>query len=226
MSVLALIRRAIRTALAAAVLCQPISALAQAEPALDITLADGRLTMNVQDASLSLVLRDIAAQGGFVLDITGEFDPKVSASFENVPIDRALRRIVGRSSYIIELAPPAAAGAPRRIAKLSVFARSAPARVETSSKPRSKRRKQNATKTRPGTKAHAAPPAALAEQLNQQFARYSPFGTEQTVTADHLAIGREGLAEARERDVHIARQPVGRGLDAVGEPLASPHLDQ
>ena len=151
MSVLALIRRVIRTALAAAVLCQPISALAQAEPALDIALADGRLTMNVQDASLSLVLRDIAAKGGFVLDIAGELDSKVSASFENVPIDRALRRIVGRSSYIIELAPPAA-DAPRRIAKLSVFPRSAPARVETSSKPRPKRGKRNATKTRPGTK--------------------------------------------------------------------------
>ena len=45
----------------------------------------------------------------------------------------------------------------RRIAKLSVFARSAPARVETSSKPRSKRRKRNATKSRPGTKAKPTP---------------------------------------------------------------------
>ncbi len=144
------IRRAIWTALAAAVLCQPVSALAQAGSSLDIALKDGRLTMDVRDASLSQVLRVIAAKGGFALDIAGQLDSKVSASFENVPIERALRRIVGRSSYIIELAPSTGAGAPRRIGKLSVYARGAPARVETSSTPRSKRGKRKATKSRRG----------------------------------------------------------------------------
>ncbi len=152
MRVVPRIRRAIWTALAGAVLCQPVSALAQAgsTPALDIALEDGRLTMDVRDASLSQVLRVIAAKGGFALDIAGQLDSKVSASFENVPIERALRRIVGRSSYIIELAPSTGAGAPRRIGKLSVYARGAPARIETSSTPRSKRGKRKATKTRRG----------------------------------------------------------------------------
>ncbi len=128
------IRRALWAALAAAALCQPVSALAQAGSdtgsvsGLDIALADGRLTMNVRDAPLSQVLRAIAAKGGFALDIAGQLDPKVSASFENVPIERALRRIAGRSSYIIELVPATSSDAPHRIGKLSVFARGAPER--------------------------------------------------------------------------------------------------
>ncbi len=152
MRVLPWTRRAIWTALTAVVLCQPVSALGQtaSAPALDISLEHGRLTMNVQDAPLSRVLQAIAAKGGFALDIAGQLDSKFSASFENVPIERALRRIVGRSSYIIELAPSTGAGAPRRIGKLSVYARGAPARVETSSTPRSKRGKRKATKTRRG----------------------------------------------------------------------------
>ena len=150
------IRRALWTVLAAAVLCQPVSAFAQTGSAtgsvsgLDIALADGRLTMDVRDAPLSRVLKAIAAKGEFALDIAGQLDSKVSASFENVPIERALRRLVGRSSYVIELAPAAGANAPRRIGKLSVFARGAPGRVDTSSTPRSKRGKSGTAKTRRG----------------------------------------------------------------------------
>ncbi len=155
------IRRAIWMALAIAALCQPVSALAQAGSisGLDIALEDGRLTMNVSDAPLSQVLKAIAAKGEFALDIAGQLDSKVSASFENVPIERALRRVVGRSSYVIELAPPSGAGAPRRIAKLSVFARGAPSRVDTSSTPRGKRGKRaksSATKSRRGKRPGAA----------------------------------------------------------------------
>ena len=154
MRVLPRTKRAIWTALATAVLCQPVSALAQAGSALEIALEDGRLTMNVRDVSLSQVLRAIAAKGGFALDIAGKLDSKVSASFENVPIERALRRIVGRSSYIIELAPPSGADTQRRIDKLSVFARAAPKRVKTkrgkSSATKTKRGKSSATKTKRG----------------------------------------------------------------------------
>ncbi|MCZ6773297.1 MAG: hypothetical protein O7G83_15155 [Proteobacteria bacterium] len=39
--------------------------------------------MNVRDASFSRVLRAIAAKGGFALDIAGQLDSKVSASFES-----------------------------------------------------------------------------------------------------------------------------------------------
>ncbi len=132
-----------------------VSALAQTGSAsgLDISLEDGRLTMDVRDASLSQVLRMIAAKGGFALDIAGQLDSKVSASFENVPIERALRRIVGRSSYIIELTQSTGAGAPRRIGKLYVFARGAPERVKTSGRPATKptiRRKSRATKSKRG----------------------------------------------------------------------------
>lgn len=136
-------RRAILTALAVAVLLPPFGARAQGPSAagLEISLEDGRLSMNVRDVSLSRVLGAIAAKAGFALDIAGELDSKVTASFENVPLERGLRRIVGRSSYIIELAPPTGASGPRRIARLSVFARGAPARVETSSRPGAKRGK-------------------------------------------------------------------------------------
>ncbi len=130
-----------------------VSALAQTGSAsgLDISLEDGRLTMDVRDASLSQVLRMIAAKGGFALGIAGQLDSKVSASFENVPYERALRRIVGRSSYIIELAPAAGEGAPRRIGRLSVFARGPPAagvgttKRRKSSATERKRRKSSAT---------------------------------------------------------------------------------
>jgi hypothetical protein len=139
-------------ALTAAVLCSPVSTRAQSGAGLDIDLEAGRLSLNVKDASLSTVLREIAAKGDFALDIAGELDSKVTASFENVPIERALRRIVGGSSYIIELAPPGAEGEPRRIGKLSVFARSAPVRVETTRKPRRPSVKPGATETRGGNR--------------------------------------------------------------------------
>jgi hypothetical protein len=163
MTVLRRTRWVIWTALAAAVLCQPGPALAQSgsEPGLDISLADGRITMNVRDASLSRVLREIAAKAGFALDIAGERDPKVSASFENIPVERALRRIVGRSSYIIELAPRTGADGPRRIGKLSVFMRGALAPVETSAAPRAKRAKPGATKTRRGKRRRPRSPGSL-----------------------------------------------------------------
>ena len=153
MGVLPRIKQAIWTALVAAVLCQPVSALGQTESAseLDISLVDGRLTMNVRDASLSRVLRAVAAEGGFALDMVGQLDSTVSQSFENIPIERAVRRIVGRWSYIIELAQSTGADAPRRIGKLYVFARGAAERVKTSGRPATKptkRRKSRATKSK------------------------------------------------------------------------------
>ncbi len=157
MRVLSRTKRAIWTALAVAVLFQPVSALAQtgsatgSDSGLDIALADGRLTMDVRDAPLSRVLKAIAAKGEFALDIAGRLDSKVSASFENVPIERALRRLVGRSSYVIELAQPTGADTLRRISKLSVFARDAPKRVKTSGRRPTKpikRGRSSATKTK------------------------------------------------------------------------------
>ncbi len=155
MGVLPRIKQAIWTALVAAVLCQPVSALGQTESAsgLDISLENGRLTMNVRDASLSRVLRAVAAEGGFALDMVGQLDSKVSQSFENIPIERAVRRIVGRWSYIIELAQSTGADAPRRIGKLYVFARGAAERVKTSGRPATKptkRRKSRATTPKRG----------------------------------------------------------------------------
>ena len=153
MGVLPRIKQAIWTALVAAVLFQPVSALGQTESAsgLDISLENGRLTMNVRDASLSRVLQAIAAKDGFALDMVGQLDSKVSQSFENVPIERAVRRIVGRWSYVIELAQSTGADAPRRIGKLYVFARGAAERVKTSGRPATKptkRRKSRATKSK------------------------------------------------------------------------------
>ena len=153
MGVLHRIKQAIWTALVAAVFCQPVSAFGQKESAsgLDISLENGRLTMNVRDASLSSVLRAIAAKDGFALDMVGQLDPKVSQLFENIPIERAIRRIVGRWSYVIELAQSTGADAPRRIAKLYVFTRGAAARVKTSSRPDTKptkRRKSSTAKSK------------------------------------------------------------------------------
>ena len=153
MGVLPRIKQAIWTALVAAVLCQPVSALGQTESAseLDIWLEEGRLTMNVRDASLSRVLRAVAAEGGFALDMVGQLDSTVSQSFENIPIERAVRRIVGRWSYIIELAQSTGTDAPRRIGRLYVFARGAAERVKSSGRPATKptkRRKSDATKRR------------------------------------------------------------------------------
>ena len=64
-----------------------------------------------------------------------------------------MARVPTSASYIIELAPPASTGAPRRIGKLTVFARGAPERVKTSGRPTTKRtkgRKSSATKPKRG----------------------------------------------------------------------------
>lgn len=125
---------------------------------MDIALEGDRVTMDVRDASLASVLETIAEKGGFTLDIAGDLDSKVTASFEGVPLERALRRLVGRASYVIELAPPNAnhKTATRRIAKLSVFARGAPRRVQTKGPPGAK--SGNRTK----------PPAARNERVERR----------------------------------------------------------
>ena len=58
-----------------------------------ITLANGRLTLDVHDADLTQLLSQIARRAGFQLATSGSLG-RVTATLNAVPVDRALQRLV------------------------------------------------------------------------------------------------------------------------------------
>lgn len=71
-----------------------------------------RVSASLDAASLVAVLRDMGEQAGFTLVLQGTVDHQVSAHFKELPIARALRRIVGSDYALVMLYEPSAPGAP------------------------------------------------------------------------------------------------------------------
>ena len=77
---------------------------AKVEPAtapIEVKIREGLLTVNARGASLADVLRVIGEKAGFTVIIRGNLSTPVTSSFAGVPLDKAIRRLIGRNSWIM-----------------------------------------------------------------------------------------------------------------------------
>ena len=100
---------------------------APAENAIAVTIDDGtegaRVTFSAPGATLDRLLGAIAEEAGFKLAIEGDLSGQPYATrMSAVPLDRALRRLVGDTSMIVLFEPASDGG--RRVAEVRLFARS------------------------------------------------------------------------------------------------------
>ena len=92
---------------------------------IDVTIDDGpegaRVTFSAPGATLDRVLGAIAEEAGFKLTIRGDLSRQPHAGrMSAVPLDRALRRLVGDTSMIVFFEPASDGG--RRVAEVRLYA--------------------------------------------------------------------------------------------------------
>lgn len=68
--------------------------------------ADGRLSADLRDVSLSTILKAIAREAGTKITVPSALSYPVTASFDDVPVDEALRILLRRESYILVYGGP------------------------------------------------------------------------------------------------------------------------
>ena len=99
---------------------------AESDVTIDVTIDDGpegaRVSFSAPGATLDRVLGAIAQEAGFRLVIEGDLSRQPHAGrMSAVPLDRALRRLVGDTSMIVLFEP--AGGGGRRVAEVRLYAR-------------------------------------------------------------------------------------------------------
>ena len=67
-----------------------------------IQYADDRLTMNVEDISLTHLLQEIARQSGFTVLYNGSLDEMITVHFDKLPFEEGLRKILQKHNFAIE----------------------------------------------------------------------------------------------------------------------------
>ena len=67
----------------------------------DVTFDHGLLSLEARKAALSRVLRAVAEQADFKLRFRGEVNTPVTLSLDGVPLEKGIRRLVGRNSLVI-----------------------------------------------------------------------------------------------------------------------------
>jgi len=93
-----------------------------------VVVADDRLTVQLDQVPLSLVLAEVARQAGLrVSGSDGTGDMRVSASFRDLPLADGLRRLLRDRSYVLVDAPaPPGTPMPRRMGEILVLTHGQP----------------------------------------------------------------------------------------------------
>jgi hypothetical protein len=68
---------------------------------IQVEFRDGFLTLEAREASLDDVLRAIGEEAGFKVVIKGDLSALVSQSFSGLPLNRGLRQLAGRLSFVM-----------------------------------------------------------------------------------------------------------------------------
>jgi hypothetical protein len=80
---------------------------AREEPALDISLHDGLVTLTINDVPLAEVLRALGEQTGVSVQLRGTLATLVDADFTDVPLDEVIKRLArGHSVCLLYGAAP------------------------------------------------------------------------------------------------------------------------
>ncbi len=86
-----------------------------------VTFHDGKLSVHVQDAELSEVLRQVAAVAGFQLKTTGQLG-RVTEAFTDVSLEGGLRRLVRDHELMLVYRPSPASEIGGKLVEAHVFA--------------------------------------------------------------------------------------------------------
>jgi len=100
-----------------------IPALALAESHLDgLTVQGTQVSADLNAVSLAVLLREMGQRAGFAVVLQGDLDHLVSAHFRDLPMDAALRRVVGSEhALVMRYEPAREPGMPGRLLEVRVY---------------------------------------------------------------------------------------------------------
>jgi hypothetical protein len=96
-------------------------AQAPAAPTADVTVRDGRVSLDVRDVPLGELLRLIGERAGVRMNVDGRFATPVTRAFTEVPLESAIRRLARGHSLSFAYAAPADRGGRPRLAEVWVI---------------------------------------------------------------------------------------------------------
>ena len=186
--------------------------IAVAGAALGQEIVQGRLTMEIEPQPLADVLETIAREAGIGLEIEGELGDAESQTFDSVPLDAAIRQLVGTHSLVMIHAP----GAKRQLSEVRVYA------VEEDPEARRQASAQQARRTQRVERAGRE--VAVAGERTDRAARVQEV-RELARSGDPAAVRDLSAILASDDDPAIRRLAVG-ALAGIGdlsatEPLAA-----
>ncbi len=76
---------------------------------VSVTIQNGLVSVKARDAALADVLRAVAEQANFILTIKGDSEQNVTWRFRDIPVDRAIQKILQNISSVVTYAPDGAA---------------------------------------------------------------------------------------------------------------------
>ena len=95
---------------------------AEQETTIEVSLRQGLLSVDLRETPLATALSAIGDEAGFRVAITGDLDTPVSWSFTDVPLDKALRRLLQNTNSVLIHGPSRDGGA-RRLVAVHAFSR-------------------------------------------------------------------------------------------------------
>ena len=90
-------------------------------PTINVSVHEGLLTLRAMDAPLADVLWNIGEAAGFRVVSKGAMDTPVSWTITDVPLEKALQRLLGRRSYVMTYDQPQAEGEMRHLAEVRLM---------------------------------------------------------------------------------------------------------
>ena len=207
-----LLPRALLLGLALALLDDPGAAAQTGTASLDVQVADGRLSVDLDAGPLNEVLTAIADQTGAELVIRGDLGEVRPQAFQNEPLARGMRRLIGQNSMVMKFDPAAAPDAPPRLKRLMVYAADAIAADEAVV--RAARRTARATAAGSGVPGSYDQIADLDLRARLRAVR------DLARSGDEAALGTLAEILARDEDPQVRRAAVAN-LGRLGGPEAS-----
>ncbi len=97
------------------------------QPVLNISIHDGLLALDVRNVAMASVLEAIGEQAGIIINIhPPRLDQLITLSFPSRPIDEGLKRILGKTTYVMTYREKPAVNSLRSLAELYVSGQSDP----------------------------------------------------------------------------------------------------
>lgn len=86
-----------------------------------VKVENNRLELEVKNASVGRVLKEIGKRAGFLVEIPRNFDTPISLSLSGMSIEKSLRRILRKTSYVTIYHGLQSEAAGRTVAKLCII---------------------------------------------------------------------------------------------------------